>query len=237
MKTIVALFLTILPLTVLAQTASSAAYQNDTFFPAKGHFNAGVLTTYSTRNPPPILLGEVSYGISNKFSVGAVGGSIGVLALYGGKMNAILYQHQDFRLAFKFMSVYYPGRDGKFLFDRTDKHIMPWMLSTAAIDAEWRTARNIRWTVGLGMTETHCIDGMKRLFTRIGGGPVPPADEDDLKLDVLTTLRAGASIPLSKRLTLRPEAFAVFKGINLIKRGEHKVGFPVIASLTFVYSF
>ncbi len=237
MKTIITLMLCLLSQFAGAQTGLvNKQIQNDSYFPARHRFNAGLLTTYTKGNPPPILLGEVSYGISNKFSVGIVGGTLGTLALFGVKVNAVLFQRGAFRTTFKMMSIYYPERNGTFLFDRTNKHIMPWMLSTGIVDVEWRSQKNIRWSLGMGLTETHCIDGMKKWFSHRSGHEAEEK-EGELPFDVLTTLKASVSIPISKKLTFRPEAFANFQKGKLIERGQHKVGFPVIASVCFVYSF
>jgi hypothetical protein len=117
---------------------------------------------------------------------------------------------------------------------------MPWMLSTGIVDVEWRTEKNIRWYLGAGLIETHCIDGMKRWFGNLTGHPVKVEEEEEggeSPFDLLTTVKGSVSIPVSKKLTFRPEAFANFKGGKLIQSGQHKVGFPIIASLTLVYSF
>ncbi len=50
------------------QSRSIGLNQNDPNYPAKGRFNAGILTTYSGKTPPPVLFGNITYGISNKFS-------------------------------------------------------------------------------------------------------------------------------------------------------------------------
>ena len=221
------------------QSRFAGQNMNDPNYPAKGRFNAGILTTYSSKTPPPVLIGTVTYGISNKFSMGIVSGTTGNLAVYGIKLNAVLLQRNSFRMAFRMFSAYYPERNGKFLFDRKDLHVMPWMLSMGVVDAEWRTNKGIRWALGVGMLETHCIDGMKRWFSNLGhhrqGSEIE--EEGDLPFETFTSLQAGVSIPISKKLTFHPEVFTVFKGGKLIKSGEHRVGFPIIATVTLTYSF
>jgi hypothetical protein len=212
---------------------------NDPNYPAKGRFNAGILGTYTSKTPPPVLFGNITYGISNKFSVGVVGGTTGNLAGCGIKLNAVIVQRNSFRIAYRMISIYYPERNGKFLFDRRYLHVMPWMLSMGVIDTEWRTKKGIRWALGIGMLETHCIDGMMKLFSNLGH-PRQKAEAEkdgDLPFETYTTLQAGVSIPVSTKLTFHPEVFTIFQGGKLIKSGEHKVGFPIIATVSLTYAF
>jgi hypothetical protein len=213
--------------------------QNDPNYPAKGRFNAGILTTYSGKTPPPVLFGNITYGISNKFSAGIVGGTTGNLSGLGIKLNAVLLQRNSFRMAFRMLSVYYPERNGKYLFDRKDLHVMPWMLSMGVVDTEWRTSKGIRWALGVGLLETHCIDGMKRWFSNLGNSHPESEvrEEGELPFEVFTSLQGGVSIPVSKRFTFHPEVFTVLHGGKLIKSGEHRVGFPIIATVSLTYAF
>ena len=208
--------------------------RNDPHFPLKGRFQAGVITTYTDKIPPPVLIADVTYGISDKFSVGIVGGTTGALALYGFKLNANIFQKNNFRVLYRMTSIYYPERNGKFLFDRSNKHVMPWMLSMALLDAEWKTERGIRWSLGMGLLETHCVDGMMNwIFNRKAG---PEEEEGELPFDLLNTVQGSVSIPLSRRLTLRPEVIAVMKGTQFVRGDEHKVG-PLNIYMSVVYTF
>lgn len=217
-----------------AKAQRANRFQNDPHFPVKGKFNAGLITTYAGIVPPPVLIGDLTYGVSNKFSVGVVGGTTGALALYGFKLSALVFHEKNFRVFYRMTSIYYPERNGKFLFDRADKHVMPWMLSMGLVDAEWRTQKGVRWSLGMGLLETHCIDGMMNLIFNRTPGAAEEAEE--LPFDVFNTVQGSISIPLSRKLTLRPEVIAVLKGTEFINRAEHKVG-PLNIYLSFVYSF
>lgn len=231
------LFMLMLLMVLFLKNASAQTVEqtlNDPYFPRKGKFNAGLITTYTGKVPPPVLIGDVTYGFSNKFSLGIVGGTTGALALYGFKLNALVLQRNNFRVLYRMTSIYYPERHGKFLFDRVDKHVMPWMLSMGLMDAEWRTEKGIRWSLGMGLLETHCIDGMMNLiFNR---KPSPEEEEEELEFEVFNTLQGSVSIPLSKKFTLRPEVIAIMKGTQFINGGEHKVG-PLNIYVSVVYSF
>lgn len=222
---------------------SRQIFTNDPHFPVKGRFNSTLLTTYSSVAPPPVLIGDVMYGITNRFSAGFVGGTTGALGLFGIKLNVALYDQSDFKILFRFMSVYYPERNGTFLFDRKDKYMMPWMLSMAVVDAEWKIANKVRWSIGMGLMETHCIEDMKMWFGfehdhSVHGeddGHMGELDSGEL-IDLFNTMQASMSIPLSARLTVRPEVIAVFRGTRLIEKEQWKVTFPINPYLSFIYS-
>ncbi len=237
-KIIVFLFATTTIMAVAQHGETTPRNNHDPIFPRKGKFQAGMMTTYTGRIPPPVLIGDVTYGVSNKFSVGITGGTIGTLALYGIKVNLALVQRKDFRISFRMTSVYYPERDGKFLFDKEDKYIMPWMLSMGFFDAEWKTKKNIRWAIGVGVAETHCIKDMKMWFM----SSKKHHQHGDCKemspslIHVFGTMQGSVSIPISKRFTLKPEVVFVFNENGLIKRGEFKV-VPINPYISVVYSF
>ena len=116
--------------------------QHDPDFPGRKRFNAGVMTTYSPITPPPAIVGDITYGISRRFSLGVLGGTTGAQSLAGLKINSVLLQHNNFRLMSRLVIIYYPGREGQYLFDRSEKSIMPWMLS---IGCGKRGMENAKW--------------------------------------------------------------------------------------------
>ncbi len=207
--------------------------QNDPLFPARRKINMGVITTYTGTTPPPVFIADVTYGVSNKFSVGMVGGTTGALALFGLRVNAILFQQNNFRGVFRMNAIYYPGRDGKFLFDQSIQHVMPWMFTMGIADAEWKTKGGTRWSLGFGYLETHCIDGMMKFFHLSN-----EIDEDDeLPFQFYGVLHGGVSIPLSNRLTLRPEVVVVMRGFSVIEKTPDSKVSPFNPYLNLVYAF
>jgi hypothetical protein len=231
MLLITALFLkTVTAQVVIEKHPVKRSTQYDPNFPAKGRFNTGLLTTYTGIVPPPAVVADVTYGLSNKLSVGILGGTTGAITLAGLKLNASLIEKNNFRIIYRMMIIYYPERNGKFLFDKKDKHIMPWMLSMGVLDAEWKSETGIRWSLGMGLLETHCIEGMKKYFGGISD------EEKESPFEIFHTFQGSVSIPVSKKLTLRPEVIAVMKGKDLVKRGEFKV-FPINPFVKLIYTF
>jgi hypothetical protein len=205
------------------------AQSSDPHFPQKGKFQIGLLTTYTVTNPPPVLIGNINYGLSRKTAIGLVGGTTGTIGLYALRLNSILLQKDALRILFRMTSIYYPKRHGRFLFDRQNKHVMPWMLSMGTLDAEWSTKSGFRWAVGVGVIETHCVDDMKKWFSKSKfkheGSP-----------DIFSTIQSGLAIPLSKKWLLRPEVFFVLQNGRLIEKEKFKVTFPVNPYLNLIYS-
>jgi hypothetical protein len=205
-------------------------FQNDPYFPAKGRFNAGFITTYRGSSvPAPVAIGEVTYGFSNKFSMGVVGGTTGTLSVVGIRLAGNFYQKNNFRLLGHLSIIYYPERKGTYLFDQSHVDVMPWMLSMGFLDAEWRLRNGVRLSAGMGLLETHCVDGMMNLLFNSKG-------EADEVFQVFNTLRTSVAIPLSRRFTLQPEAIMVMRGAQIVSSDTEKVG-PLYLYLHFVYTF
>ncbi|CAN5615258.1 hypothetical protein BH10BAC4_BH10BAC4_16520 [soil metagenome] len=207
-------------------------FSNDPYFPTKRTFNAGFYTTYrGTAIAAPVMIGEIVYGVSDRVSLSVVAGTTGTLGLLGIRMAAALHQQNNFRLLLRVSSVYYPERRGTFLFDKSNQTVMPWMLSMGFIDAEWRMKNGLRWAIGAGALETHCVNGMMNLLS---GGKWH--QDAVLALEVFNTVQTSLSVPLSSRLTLRPEVIAAFKGMKLVTDDKYKVG-PLTIYLNLVYQF
>ena len=226
------LFIAIAHLSLAQQNHFEAKYQSDPIFPARNKFNVGVISTY-TGNPPPVAILDLTYGISKKLSVGIVGGTTGQLALAGLRVNALLFQKENFRSVFRMNAIYYPGRDGKFLLDKSVQHVMPWMFTMGIADAEWKTTNGTRWTIGIGYLETHCIDGMMKFFHVSDDRD----EKKDLPFQFYNVLHGGVSLPIAKRVFLRPEVVVVMRGYQvMVKTSDSKVS-PFNPYLNLVYTF
>ena len=218
-----------------AKAQTPTASGTDPYFPGRHRFSAGFITTYRGSSvPAPVMIGDVTYGISNRFSLGIVGGTTGTLSLVAAKIAANLYEYKKFRLLYRMSMIYYPERKGTFLFDQSKQNVMPWMLTMGLLDGEWRMKSGLRWSVGMGLLETHCIDGMMAMM--LGQKLDAEEEEDELPFELFNTLQTAVSIPLSKKLVLRPEAIMVFKGTKFVSGDQHKVG-PLNLYLNLVYTF
>jgi hypothetical protein len=209
---------------------SQNRFQNDPYFPAKGRFNAGFITTYrGPAVPAPVAIGEITYGVSRRFSMGVVGGTTGTLSLLGIRLAGNFYEKNNFRLLGHLSIIYYPKRNGTYLFDQQNVKVMPWMLSMGFLDAEWRLKSGVRLSAGMGLLETHCVNGMMNYLFNLN-------NEAPLRFQYFNTLRTSVSIPLSRRFTLQPEAIMVMKGVQFISSDTDRVN-PVNLYLHLVYTF
>ena len=230
MKTLaltLALFI-VSPLALIAQTINA----NDPYLPIKNKFKAGLYTTYrGSAIAAPVLIGELTYGISNRFSLSVVGGTTGTLALVGTRIAANLYEKKNFRLLYRMSIIYYPERNGTFLFDNNKQHVMPWILSMGFLDGEWSTSKGVRFSAGMGFLETHCVEGMMSALFNQKEDP-----KRSLRFELFNTIQTSVSIPLSKKMLIRPETILVFKGTELVSGERYKAG-PFNIYLNLVYTF
>lgn len=208
----------------------------DPHFPGAGRFHTSALMSYSNSVPSPAVIGDLMYGVTPRTSLGITAGTTGALALYGIRWHQALLSGERVRLISRFVTVYYPERDGRFLFDRTHKRVMPWMLTMGNLDAEVRFRNGVRMNTGIGMMETHCVEDMKMWFNPDHDMHETVEPEESF-IDIFTTAQLGVSVPLSRRLTARFESVAVFHKLRLIKKNEFKVTFPINPYVNIIYSF
>lgn len=202
------------------------AYDPD--FPERKRFNVGTMVTYSNLTPPPAIVGEVTYGFSRKFSAGILAGTTGTQILTGVKLNTVLFRNNSFSLMNRIVILYYPGRSGRFLFDTSHANIMPWMLSMATLDATYLSKNGTRWLLGVGVLETHCVEGMKDFF-------FGSSEERFLvPFEFFHTVQTSVSIPVSKRWLIGPDIIFIMQKGSLIRQGEFRV-FPIHPFARVVY--
>ena len=74
---------------------------------------------------------------------------------------------------------------------------MPWFLTMAVIDGEWKLRNRIRINAGIGLMENHCLDDMKMWFDK-NHDHHDMGHDGELEgslIDVFTTLQAGVAVP------------------------------------------
>ena len=204
---------------------------NDHLFPSKGRSAIGFITSIPLKKLP-IAVVEFTHGVSNRFSIGLIGGTTGVLALYGVRINALLLQREKFRMYFRMPIIYYPERKGTFLFDKEHKEVEPWMLSSSAVNAEWETEKGLKWSLGIGIVETFCFS-IKGIFKK-----EIDVHETPGMLRVFNTFNGSVSIPFCERWMFQLEIIAVMNGFKLSQKNDFgsSVGSPIKPLFTISYS-
>ena len=204
---------------------------NDHLFPSKGRSAIGFITSIPLKKLP-IAVVEFTHGVSNRFSIGLIGGTTGVLALYGVRINALLLQREKFRMYFRMPIIYYPERKGTFLFDKEHKEVEPWMLSSSAVNAEWETEKGLKWSLGIGIVETFCFS-IKGIFKK-----EIDIHETPTMLRVFNTFGGSVSIPFCEKWMFQLEIIAAMNGLKLSQKNDFPSGggSPINPLFTISYS-
>jgi hypothetical protein len=173
------------------------ASTGDYLFPHAGGASASLAT-----GVPLLWIGELSYGFTDRFSVGAVGAAtpnvagIHGTAAIGVRPRGVLFTAGPWRGALLVPVLYYPKVDG-FGGDRE-----PWMLARPSLILERRFASGARVTGGVGVIAAACTDSILTL-----------GKEQTMMGGVWETLSAGGAIPISARTELFGELSLVTRGV------------------------
>lgn len=182
------------------QTATAqilpAAKHSDAVFPGEGKSAITVWTGI-----PYIGIAEYAYGISDKFTVGIIGGFTPTTKAIGIRFRGIIVEPSDgFRLYVKNPILYYPGSE--------DSHGEPWLLAWPTLSAEWKFADGIRIWSGAGLIAAGCVDhvlGIKNDAMEMGPG---------FHGGIWNTFHIGISKPTSAKIELHAEVASVMKGLK-----------------------
>jgi len=169
----------------------------DYLFPRAGGFTATGATGL-----PFFGIGELTYGVSDRFAVGAVAAATpnigrihGTMAL-GVRPRAVLFASGDWRSYVAVPVFYYPEVDG------FGGNLEPWILVRPSVSLERRLPGGARASVGLGAIAAACTESILTLGkerTMMGG--------------VWDTAILGGSVPLSGRTQLFGEGSLIMSGL------------------------
>jgi hypothetical protein len=183
----------------------------DSMFPRAGGFTATGATGI-----PFLAVGELAYGASNGFAIGAVAGatpdvgSIQGTMAFGVRPRGVLYASGPWRSYLAAPVFAYPQVQG-FGAERE-----PWMLAAPSVTLERRFAGGSRVNVAFGAIGATCMDSIMTLgkeHTMMGG--------------VWDTASVGGMIPLSSRTTVFGQGSLVMDGV--VPATDWLGGTPVIA--------
>ena len=214
------------------QRLSARPSKGDYLFPARGK---AMIT--ATTGIPYLGIAELSYGVSDRFTVGAIIGRTPSVFGYGFRVRGIVSQKgEKFRVFAKMPAFYYPATDGL--------GGEPWILAWPSVHAEWKYPSGMQISLGVGMVgsacvnglfgessvaDTHTISGHENVDERSGMGfnsMFDQTDEHGFMGDLSNTVSVGISIPTRFGVSFRADLSAVMKGYRLA--GSEWIGGPPV---------
>ncbi len=211
---------------IQAISQPSSHYGDDYLKPRRGRslisLNTGI---------PYIGIGEFSYGVSDRFSVGLLYGYTPIVLGYGLKIKALVaHPSPTTAILFKAPLLYYPhaknlGGD-------------PWVLAWPSLSFEKKLESGHRIWFGMGAVGASCVDallGLKKTNSVNTKTENKSEDEGEIMKAVWNTISVGYSMPWSKRLFGSLEVSPVLKGLKLAG-SDWIAGPPVIITLGLSYT-
>jgi hypothetical protein len=186
------------------------AETTDYLFPRAGGFSASIAS-----GVPLLGIGELAYGVTGGFAVGAVVagtpdmGNLKGTAAIGIRPRGTLFDDGNWRASLVVPILYYPQLKG--FGDRE-----PWMLVRPTLSVERRLDSGVRVSAGVGMIGTACMESILTL-----------GKEHDMMGGVWNTVSVGAAMPLGAGTSLFGDATLVMNGV--VPARDWPGGPPVIA--------
>jgi hypothetical protein len=163
---------------------------------------------------PFVGVAEYAYGVTDRFTVGVLGGMTPAVEGYGFRMRGVVYQKTNrYRVYFCTPVIYYPRLSGG----------DPWWLARPNINFEWVNKNNVRYKFGGSLflaTSNNSLFG--------------DAEKATLDPDIWSSIHAGMSLPLSGNFSFQTEVSYVSKGVKPIK--DFVGAPPVVLVLGFSYT-
>ena len=146
---------------------------------------------------PFVGVAEYAYGVTDRFTVGVLGGVTPAVEGYGFRMRGVVYQKTDrYRVYFCTPVIYYPRLSGG----------DPWWLARPNINFEWVNKHNFRYKLG------------GSLFLAASNNSLfGDAEKATLDPDVWSSIHAGMSVPVKGNISFQTEVSYVSKGVKPIK--------------------
>jgi hypothetical protein len=175
-------------------TRPQATTAPDYLFPRQGNTS---LT--ATSGIPFLGMGEVAYGFSNRFAVGAIGGITPTVVGFGVRGRGLVFEREDgaLRVALVVPVLYYPKTH--------QAGEEPWFLTNPTLRFESEVSTGWRLHAGLGLVAAACAESVFGMED----------DGEEFMGGVWNTLPFGTSLRLSRNWDLFADAQLVLKGVRL----------------------
>lgn len=164
---------------------------------------------------PFVAVGEYAYGVTNRLTVGVLGGLTPEVEGYGVRVRSVIYQKRNhYRVYFCTPVIYYPGLSAG----------DPWWLTRPNINFEWVTRSNIRYKFGISV-----------FMAASNNSLFGDASKATLQPDYWTSAHTGMSLPIGSDFSFQTEVSYVSKGVTPIK--DFIGAPPVVLVLGISYTF
>ena len=198
---------------LLLSTVVAASPASDDLFPGDGRVAATVATGI-----PYLAIGEVAYGLGDRFALGVVAGVTPITYGVGLRARALLAEGAAGRLVIGMPLLYYPAT-------RTLGH-EPWVLAMPQLLAERPLGNGAKIHVGVGAALATCTGAIAAFF----GGAHDHDDGPGFMGGAWNTLTVGGAIPMGASTRLFADAMLVMKGARLAT-ADWIGGPPVVLTL------
>lgn len=166
---------------------------------------------------PYVSVTELSWGITDRISLGVMAAYAPPAAAFGARLHAGLYQEDNLSVFFRMPAIYYPPHPELFCGN-------PWVLAWPSLHAEWQLDSGVRLNVGTGILGASCVHEL------LGHSSADENEGGVLMQGIWNTVSAGVIVPLSERVSFHVEVSPVLKGTR--PAGSDWVAqFPVIVVL------
>lgn len=166
---------------------------------------------------PVVGSSELAYGISDRLTVGVLGGFTPFEEAVGVRIRTVIYQQtESYRVYFCTPVIFYPQTR------RVNPD--PWFLTRPNINFEWLAKSDLRYKIGASIIASA---SRHNLFENSSRSKHPPS--------LWTAVHGGISLPFSSNMTFQAELSYVTKGIRTIDK--FLGGPPAILILGASYTF
>jgi hypothetical protein len=188
---------------------ATATVDRDVLFPQPGSVSATVATGI-----PYVAIGEVSYGVTERFAVGVMGGVTPITYGIGLRARGIVAEGTAGRLAVVVPVLYYPAT-GSLGHE-------PWVLTLPQLLAERSFDNGALLHIGVGAAAAMCTEAIAGVLT----GRHHEDGEEGFMGGFWNTATVGGALPLGFQTTAFLDATLIMKGFRMA--GSDWIGGPPV---------
>jgi len=186
-------------------------------FPGEGRFALS-----AAGGLPFLAIGEASWGPTDWFAVGLVGGvaSDAKESAFGVRPRVLVLGDRDLALVASLPMLFYPPSD--------KRHGETWLLANPKLLVAGQFEGGVSVYGGVGGMLTSCSDSVGDHFSGEEQASPEHEEEEPMVDGVWNTVHAGASVPLGSQTSVFFDSGLVMSGFEVSESYAEKVGVPVL---------